>query len=101
MTLDADEFMRRFLLHVLPGGFHRIRHYGLLANGHRTASLARIRELLGQEVGAVAQIAGFDAQPFPVQTTFVCTHCGGPMLVLLTFARGQPIRASPQRPRAP
>lgn len=101
MTLDADEFMRRFLLHVLPGGFHRIRHYGLLANGHRTASLARIRELLGQEAGAVAQIAGFDAQPFPVQTTFVCTHCGGPMLVLLTFARGQPIRASPQRPRAP
>jgi hypothetical protein len=101
MTLDADEFMRRFLLHVLPGGFHRIRHYGLLANGNRAASLARIRELLGQEAGAVAQIASFDVQPFPVQTTFVCTHCGGPMLVLLTFARGQPIRASPQRPRAP
>jgi hypothetical protein len=101
MTLDADEFMRRFLLHVLPGGFHRIRHYGLLANGNRTASLARIRKLLGQETGAVAQIAGFDAQPCPAQPTFVCTHCGGPMLVLLTFARGQPIRASPQRPRAP
>ncbi|GER20784.1 hypothetical protein VCH24_58260 [Variovorax boronicumulans] len=101
MTLDADEFMRRFLLHVLPGGFHRIRHYGLLANGNRAASLARIRELLGQETGAVAQIAGLDAQPCLVQPTFVCTRCGGSMLVLSTLARGQPIRASPQRPRAP
>jgi hypothetical protein len=46
MTLDADEFMRRFLLHVLPGGLHRIRHYGLLSNGSRRANLARSRELL-------------------------------------------------------
>ena len=49
MTLGADEFMRRFLLHVLPGGFHRIRHYGLLANGSRKANLALARELLIQE----------------------------------------------------
>ena len=48
MTLAPGEFMRRFLLHVLPGGFHRIRHYGLLANGSRKASLALARELLGQ-----------------------------------------------------
>ena len=48
MTLDADEFMRRFLLHVLPGGFHRIRHYGLLANGNRKGDLACVRELLLQ-----------------------------------------------------
>ena len=46
MTLSAEEFMRRFLLHVLPGGFHRIRHYGLLANGSRKANLALARELL-------------------------------------------------------
>lgn len=46
MTLDAEEFIRRFLLHVLPGGFHRIRHYGYLANGHRAAKLARCRRLL-------------------------------------------------------
>ena len=46
MRLPAGEFMRRFLLHVLPDGFHRIRHYGLLANGHRAAMLARCRELL-------------------------------------------------------
>jgi hypothetical protein len=47
MTLETDEFTRRFLLHVLPGGFHRIRHYGLLANPSRRANLAKIRELLG------------------------------------------------------
>ena len=46
MTLGADEFMRRFLLHVLPGGFHRIRHYGLIANAGRRENLARARELL-------------------------------------------------------
>jgi hypothetical protein len=46
MTLEAHEFMRRFLLHVLPRGFHRIRHYGLLSNAHRTAHLATARALL-------------------------------------------------------
>lgn len=46
MTLDADEFIRRFLLHLLPDGFHRIRHYGYLANGQRTAKLACCRRLL-------------------------------------------------------
>jgi len=46
MTLSPQEFMRRFLLHVLPGGFHRIRHYGLLANGNRRANLALARALL-------------------------------------------------------
>lgn len=101
MTLDADEFMRRFLLHVLPGGFHRIRHYGLLANGNRAASLSRIRELLGQEADAVAQIASLDAEPCHPQPTFVCMHCGAAMIVLLTLARGQPIRAPPPQVRAP
>ena len=47
MTLAADEFIRRFLLHALPDGFHRIRHYGFLANGHRAAKLVLIRQLLG------------------------------------------------------
>jgi hypothetical protein len=46
MTLAPEEFMRRFLLHVLPGGFHRIRHYGLLANGARKTNLGLVRELL-------------------------------------------------------
>jgi hypothetical protein len=46
MTLATDEFIRRFLIHVLPHGFHRIRHYGLFANGNRGANIARARELL-------------------------------------------------------
>ena len=57
MTLGAEEFMRRFLLHVLPGGFHRIRHYGLLANGARTANLALARELLNHAPAQHAQAA--------------------------------------------
>jgi len=101
MTLDADEFMRRFLLHVLPGGFHRIRHYGLLANGARKVSLVRIRELLLQEADATAQASDADREPGPAQPTFLCPHCGGPMIILQTFARGQSIRAPPQQPRAP
>ena len=48
MTLDADEFIRRFLLHVLPRGFMRLRHYGFLANRHKARTLRRCRELLGQ-----------------------------------------------------
>lgn len=93
--------MRRFLPHVLPSGFHRIRRYGLLANGSRTASLALIRDLLGKEAGAVAQIASLDAETCHPQPTFVCTRCGAPMIVLLTLARWQPIRAPPTQARAP
>ena len=94
MTLSAEEFMRRFLLHVLPGGFHRIRHYGLLANAARTNNLARARELL--------HVLPEEAQPQPpdepaaiVQPIFVCRDCGAAMLIIETFVRGQPIRAPP------
>jgi hypothetical protein len=91
MTLGADEFIRRFLLHVLPGGFHRIRHYGLLANAGRREHLARARELLH-----VVRTAP-EVQPteLPGQPTFVCPHCGAAMIIVETFARGQPIRAPP------
>ena len=92
MTLAADEFMRRFLLHVLPGGFHRIRHYGLLANGSRKASLALARELLNQP--APAQVGNDSAEPVK-PPTFVCPHCGHAMSVLQTFTRGESIRAPP------
>ena len=92
MTLSADEFMRRFLLHVLPGGFHRIRHYGLLANAGRREHLARARELL-HVVPAAAAIQPPDAPVAVVQPTFVCPHCGAAMSIIETFARGQPIRA--------
>jgi Putative transposase/Transposase zinc-binding domain len=93
MTLDTGEFIRRFLLHVLPGGFHRIRHYGLLANGSRRASLALARELLNQP--APAQVDRDIAEPAK-PPTFVCTHCGHAMIVLQTFTRGQTIRAPPR-----
>jgi hypothetical protein len=93
MTLDTGEFMRRFLLHVLPGGFHRIRHYGLLANGSRKASLALARELLNQP--APTQVDRDIAEPAK-PPTFVCTHCGHAMIVLQTFTRGQTIRAPPR-----
>jgi Putative transposase/Transposase zinc-binding domain len=91
MTLGADEFMRRFLLHVLPRGFHRIRHYGLLANGCRQASLALARQLLAvQPDDPQADADATNAPP-----TFICRHCGQPMIVLQTFTRGHTIRAPP------
>ena len=101
MTLSANEFMRRFLLHVLPSGFHRIRHYGLIANGERKGNLARARTLLHAAPDADAQPQGADAQAANVQPTFVCPHCGAPMIIIDTFARGQPIRAPPKLRAAP
>jgi Putative transposase/Transposase zinc-binding domain len=96
MTLATEEFMRRFLLHVLPSGFHRIRHYGLLANAKRKINIATARELLHQPVPVLA------ADPIDAHTgssiarlTFVCRHCGAPMLVIETFARAQRIRGPP------
>jgi len=101
MTLDADEFMRRFLLHVMPGGYHRIRHYGLLANSNRAACLARIRELLLLQVDVAARTSDVDSETEPVRPSFFCSHCDGPMIILHTFVCGQPIRAPPQQARAP
>ena len=95
MTLDADEFMRRFLLHVLPAGFHRIRHYGLLSNGSRKADLALVRKLL-PPASVSAATAGDASQEASVPApTFVCRHCGAAMAIIETFARGQSIRAPP------
>ena len=95
MSLSADEFMRRFLLHVLPGGFHRIRHYGLIANGERKENLAKARQLLHVE-----PTTDVDAPTTTLQATFVCPDCGAPMVIIDTFARGQPIRAPPHRRRS-
>jgi len=101
MTLAADEFMRRFLLHVLPGRFHRIRHYGLLANGNRKTSLARVRELLHAVSEAHSQGIDSDVQTAPAKPCFICLRCGAAMLILQTFTRGQPIRAPPRQAHAP
>jgi len=94
MTLDAHEFRRRFLLHVLPSGFHRIRHYGLIANAARRELLARARTLL-RVVPTTIEAQPPDAPAVNLQPTFVCPHCGAAMNVIETFARGQPIRAPP------
>ena len=93
MTLAADEFMRRFLLHVLPGGFHRIRHYGLLANAGRKENLARARKLLHVVPGDPTEAPSAD-MPI-VQPTFVCPDCGAAMSIVETLVRGQLIRAPP------
>jgi Putative transposase/Transposase zinc-binding domain len=102
MTLTSDEFMRRFLLHVVPHGFHRIRHYGLLANAHRQVNLALARKLLNAPtpVPLPADGDGEDAA-IAKPPTFVCAHCGRAMMVLQTFVRGQPIRAPPQQAGVP
>jgi len=93
MTLSPPEFMRRFLLHVLPSGFHRIRHYGLLANGNRRANLALARELLHVAPPSPDEPAHEQsAVPAP---TFVCAHCGHAMVVLQVFLRDCSIRAPP------
>lgn len=91
MTLDANEFMRRFLLHVLPSGFHRIRHYGLLANAGRRENLAKARALLNAPPleSVIDEIA---TTPVP---TFICRCCGAAMNVIEIVMRRPPIRAPP------
>jgi len=93
MTLESSEFIRRFLLHVLPAGFHRIRHYGLLANPVRRANLVKIRTLLG--VARKLCPSSHDAVVAD-QPIFICRHCGAPMLVIDILTRTAPIRAPPK-----
>ena len=95
MTLAADEFIRRFLLHVLPSGFHRIRHYGLLANAGHREHLAQARELLHVIPTAVEPPAAAAAPVAIMPPTFVCPHCGAAMSIVEVFTRAQPIRAPP------
>jgi len=90
MTLGTAEFIRRFLLHLLPRGFHRIRHYGLLAGSARKASLARARELL-----AVAPPPDDDVPEEPLDARPPCPCCGGHMIIIETFARWSQPRAPP------
>lgn len=93
MTLAAGEFIRRFLLHVLPRGFHRIRHYGLLASGARKVSLALARELLN----VVAPAAATNDQAVePDDFRPPCSCCGGRMIVIEVFERRQPPRGPPE-----
>jgi hypothetical protein len=89
MTLDADEFIRRFLIHVLPGGFHRIRHYGLFANANRANNIALARRLL-----AVPDPTPSSREPGAAENGRVdqdwnaCPCCGGRMIIIETFEPG-------------
>jgi hypothetical protein len=98
MKLATGEFIRRFLIHVLPSGFHRIRHYGLLANGNRAANIARARELLGAQ-SAVAETEATEAPAADEQRVWPrpCPCCGGRMIVIETFAPGGEPRTRPGR----
>jgi hypothetical protein len=96
MTLATDEFIRRFLIHVLPSGFHRIRHYGLFANGGRAENIARARQLLS--VPEMRQkprdtTAADDGEPQP--SAYPCPCCGGRMIVIEIFERGRAPRHRP------
>lgn len=98
MTLSPDEFIRRFLMHVLPSGFHRIHHYGLLANGYRRAHLAQVRELLtavSMQADSNAAVAEAVVKVDP--PTFICPDCGATMHIVEVLARQPLIRAPPTR----
>jgi hypothetical protein len=93
MTLAHGEFIRRFLIHVLPGGFHRIRHYGLFANGGRADNLGRARQLLGAPPSH-SEPSGTDADEPPV-SSISCPCCGGRMIVIEIFERRSTPRSRP------
>ena len=98
MTLAPDEFIRRFLIHLLPNGFHRIRHYGLFANGGRTENLARARQLLDVKLRKDESDPADETEE-PPSLALPCPCCGGPMIVIETFEPGY--SPSPRAARAP
>jgi hypothetical protein len=101
MTLDAGEFIRRFLLHVLPAGFHRIRHYGLFAGTARAGNIERFRQLLTASEGAPHRSpAELDRQAEDASPASRCPCCGGRMIIVETFEGPRPARSpSPSRIR--
>ncbi len=96
MTLAIDEFIRRFLIHVLPSGFHRIRHYGLFANGGRAENIARARQLLNvpATLREPTEADSADAE-VPQALSHACPCCGGRMIIIETFERGGAPRYRP------
>jgi hypothetical protein len=94
MTLSHDEFMRRFLLHVLPNGFHRIRHYGLLANSARKNNISRARELL-YAAHTDNNRNGQEAHGDSDSPVFICPDCGAAMIIIRVITRKPQIRAPP------
>src|SRR5580693_6675116 len=97
MTLAPDEFIRRFLLHVLPKGFHRIRHYGLLATAACKANIARAKDLMAVTMPEVDPPAAHDTADPDATTDHrpPCPRCGGRMIIVEVFARGAAPRGPP------
>ena len=95
-----DEFIRRFLMHVLPNGFHRIRHYGLLASGTKTETIVRARQLIA--AATPAQTAPTQQAPDNAAATddptSPCPYCGGRMITIETFKRGSTPHHRPTGP---
>jgi hypothetical protein len=99
MTLAADEFIRRFLIHVLPTGFHRIRHYGLFASNRREQNIAQARQLLNAPAPKPQPIATDNVDPHDEKALpQPCPCCGGRMIVIEIFARGTSPRHRPTPP---
>ncbi len=92
MTLDAAEFIRRFLMHVLPSGFHRIRHYGLFASAVRARNIERVRALLMVAETPPQQQPETDGGADPVDGARKCPCCGGRMIIIETFEGVRPAR---------
>jgi hypothetical protein len=99
MTLATDEFIRRFLIHVLPAGFHRIRHYGLFANGSRADNIAQARKLLAEPTPKIKADQAADTTE-PAALLHPCPCCGGRMIIIETFERGSMPRYQPTPPTA-
>ncbi|WP_090075748.1 IS91 family transposase [Cohaesibacter marisflavi] len=101
MQLVTPEFIRRFLLHVLPAGFHRIRHYGFLASANRKANIAKIRTMLGVEHQLEDHKEELAVEVSPLTLREPCPCCGGPMRIIEIFRRGQkPLSRAPPREQA-
>src|SRR5207237_430554 len=102
MTLAPNEFIRRFLMHVLPAGFHRIRYYGLLASGKRAENIARARELLAPPIIPIDAIKAINPNAAePQNPQHSCPCCGGRMIIIERFERGVPPHYRPSPPVAP
>ena len=101
MRLATPEFIRHFLIHVLPDGFHRIRHYGLLASAQRKANIAKARTLLGTPRSEQADENTSEAEVIPLTLREPCPCCGGTMRIIETFRRGEvPRSRAPPREQA-
>ncbi len=100
MTLDAAEFIRRFLMHVLPSGFHRIRHYGLFAGTVRARNVERARQLLAAPKAPPEHPPAEADSTEPPSPAHRCPCCGGRMIIVETFEGSRPARSpSPNRIR--